>query len=191
MALGLIVAIGAQNAWMLSMSIRGQHPWVIAAVCIVIDCVLMALGITTLGWLQRQLPVLVPWMTAAGIALLLFLIAQNIKRVVQGNSGLVTSGEVALLSKGAVALQAASISLLNPHVYLDTVVLIGSLGTVQPAPWLFWFGGVVASTLWFSSLAALGRPLGRWLKSPFRWRVFDGIISLLLTWVVYGLYRTL
>lgn len=189
--LGLIVAIGAQNAWVLSMSIRGQHPRIIAAVCIVIDGLLMALGIATLGWLQQQLPALVPWMTGAGIALLLFLIAQNIRRVIRGSPGLLASGEVVLLPKGAVALQAAAISLLNPHVYLDTVVLIGSVGIAQPMPWLFWLGGVVASTLWFSCLAALGRPLGRWLKSPTRWRVFDSVISLFLAWVVFGLYRTL
>lgn len=191
LSFGLIVAIGAQNAWVLSMSIRGQYPWTIAIICFSIDSILMAVGISSIGVLQKILPALVPVMTVAGIVLLAIMVSQNLNRIYQGNVGLEATKGSNFPSRLSVVMQVMSISLLNPHVYLDTVILIGSIGSVQTEPWIFWLGGALASLLWFFALAGLGRPLKRWLSSPNRWRVFDGVISFLLVWVAIGLYQTL
>lgn len=186
-AMGLIIAIGAQNAWVLSMSVRRQQPWVIAATCFTIDALLMAVGIRFIGAVQQWLPWLTPVLTWVAVGLLLFLASQSAWRAWQGTSSLAVSGDAAPLSVRQALLAALAISLLNPHVYLDTVVLVGSVAQSTEAPWLFWSGSALASVLWFSCLAAIGRPLSRWLKSPTRWRIFDAIIATILCWVAAGL----
>ncbi|EAR09505.1 LysE/ArgO family amino acid transporter [Reinekea blandensis] len=190
-ALGLIVAIGAQNAWVLGMSVRRQHPWAIAVVCFTVDALLMALGVLSVSQIQQWVPGLVPWMTWLGIAILVWLCVSALLRVVRGNNGLKTVSEVKMLSRWQAVFAALTITLLNPHVYLDTVVLVGSLAVTAEHPWVFWMGAALASTSWFSALAALGRPLSRWLSSVRRWQVFDGLMALIMAWVALALYQSL
>lgn len=173
-AIGLIVAIGAQNAWVLSQSMRGGHRLAIATVCIGCDAALIILGVYGLGWVQAWLPPLVPILTWLGIALLLGLAIQAARRAYQGTSGLVASPGATSDSAGKSALAALAITLLNPHVYLDTVVLIGSVGAQQPRPLAFVLGAALASFCWFSALTGLAPRLRSWLSSPTHWRVFDG-----------------
>jgi len=183
LALGLIVAIGAQNAWVLSMSLRGQRPWPIALVCMSIDGALMAIGVLAFGRIQFWLPGLVPWFTAMAVALLVVLAWQAGRRAVRGHSGLTANLEQPPLGLRQAVIAALAMSLLNPHVYLDTVVLLGSLAAASAQPWLFWCGSASASILWFSGLAAAGKPLSRWLSSPRRWRMFDTLMALFMSWM--------
>lgn len=191
-AIGLIVAIGAQNAWVLGMSVRRIHPWAIASVCFTIDALLMAIGVLFFGRIQQWLPGIVPWLTWVGILMLAWLALQAAKRAWQGSEGLQASAEEKRLSLRKAMTVAAAISLLNPHVYLDTVVLVGSLASTSEQPWLFWIGAASASVLWFSSLAAIGGHLRNWLVSKRRWQIFDGGMSLVMASVavslLHGLY---
>lgn len=186
-ALGLIVAIGAQNAWVLSMSVRGIYPWSIAVVCFTLDAILMALGVVFMSQLQLWLPAMVPVFTVMGIALLLWLAVNSALRAIKGNAGLAESAQASAQPHVKVLLTAVGITLLNPHVYLDTVILVGSIATASSQPWLFWLGAASASVVWFSTLASIGKPLSQWLKSERRWRIFDGTMALLLTAVAYSL----
>ncbi|MFY0666291.1 MAG: LysE family transporter [Natronospirillum sp.] len=180
-ALGLIVAIGAQNAWVLSQSMRGGHRGVIAAVCILCDAVLIVLGVYGIHQVQAWLPSLVPVLTALGVALLLWLAWQAARRAWLGTSGLQAVITADAGSRWKTAGTAMGITLLNPHVYLDTVVLIGSVGAQQTMPLWFTVGACLASFAWFSALTGFAPRLARWLSSPARWRAFDaGMATLLL-----------
>lgn len=186
-AIGLIVAIGAQNAWVLSKSLRGEHPAVIAVVCFSIDAVLITLGVYGLSRVQAVLPGLVPVLTWMGVGLLCWMAAQSYWRAWQGSAGLQAVGSMSQQSAYRAAGQALLISILNPHVYLDTVVLIGSVGAQQAEPALYTVGAVIASVVWFSSLAGLGRRLRGWLSSPLHWRVFDAGIGSVMVVVAVSL----
>lgn len=186
-ALGLIVAIGAQNAWVLSMSVRRIYPWHIAVVCFTLDAVLMAIGVLFMKQLQSWLPALVPVFTLMGVGLLVWLALQAALRAFQGNNGLRTDEQATPKSLTKVVITAMGVTLLNPHVYLDTVILVGSIAAASNHPWLFWLGAASASVVWFSLLAGIGKPLSIWLKSTRRWQIFDGTMAVLLAGVAYSL----
>lgn len=186
-ALGLIVAIGAQNAWVLSQSMRGQHRAVIAMVCIVCDSVLITLGVYSVHHLREWLPSLVPVLTWAGVALLLWLAWNAAQRAIKGTGGLKADPEVRIQSAWQIGLTALAITLLNPHVYLDTVVLIGSVGSSQTNKLAFVMGACLASLTWFSLLTGLAPKLAKILRSPKHWRIFDGGMAALLSIVALSL----
>ncbi len=188
--MGLIVAIGAQNVWVLSMSIKRIHIWPVVITCFSIDSILMASGVYAFNAFQRWLPHLIPVFTYIGIAMLCLLAFMAAVRVIKGNSGLKAQMVGNITAVQAVGL-ALAMSLLNPHVYLDTVVLVGSIASATTQPWLFWLGAASASTFWFSLLAAIGGPLGRWLTSELRWRYFDGFICIVMLWVAWGLFNSI
>jgi L-lysine exporter family protein LysE/ArgO len=190
-SMGLIVAIGAQNAWVLGMSVRRIHPWSIAIVCFSIDATLMAIGVAFFGQIQKVLPSVVPFLSMIGIAILLWLAISAALKAIKGTGGLAADESSSNLTQIGAISAAMAMSLLNPHVYLDTVVLVGSLASTSVSPWLFWIGGASASVLWFSALAAIGSPLSRWLSSPFRWRVFYGVIATTMSASAYGLFITI
>ncbi|MEX1057864.1 MAG: LysE family transporter [Natronospirillum sp.] len=186
-AIGLIVAIGAQNAWVLNKSMRGERPFIIALVCCSIDAALISLGVYSIDWVQQRLPSLVPTLTWMGIGLLCWLAAQAFWRVWQGSGGLLANPTATLNSGWLVAGQAAAISLLNPHVYLDTVVLVGSVGAQQSHAGVFVMGAALASTAWFFCLASFGRVLGPRLRSPRAWRWFDATVGSIMVLVAVSL----
>lgn len=186
-ALGLIVAIGAQNAWVLSQSMRGQHRMVIAMVCIVCDSVLITLGVYSVHHLREWLPPLVPALTWGGVALLLWLAWNAAQRAIKGSSGLKADQQVSIQSAWQIGLTALAITLLNPHVYLDTVVLIGSVGSAQANKLAFVIGACLASLTWFTLLTGFAPKLATILRSPKHWRLFDGGMAALLTFVALSL----
>jgi len=185
--LSLIVAIGAQNIWVLSQSMAGANRLVIALVCISCDALLIITGVYSVQWLQQIIPPLVPVLTWCGVLMLLWLAYGAARRAWQGSTGLLANQQVQVQSWQQTALTALAITLLNPHVYLDTVVLIGGVGTLQPQPGWFTVGACLASLIWFSSLTALAPKLKTVLSSPKRWRMFDGVVAMLLTGIALKL----
>jgi L-lysine exporter family protein LysE/ArgO len=109
------------------------------------------------------------------------------RRAWQGSAGLLATQQVQVKPWQQTALTALAITLLNPHVYLDTVVLIGGVGTLQPQPAWFTAGACLASFMWFSSLTALAPKLKTVLSSPKRWRIFDALVALTLTGIALKL----
>ena len=189
-AISLIVAIGAQNAWVLNKCLRDEHPRMVAAVCISIDALLIFTGVFAMQLVQDQIPLLMPLFTWLAVALLLWLTLQAFMRVWHAGGGLVAATgngdqKTALRAAG----QAMLISLLNPHVYLDTVVLIGSVGARQSSPLLFALGASFASFLWFSTLVIGAGKLRRLLSSPAHWRFFDALTGLVMLLVAVSLAR--
>lgn len=185
--LSLIVAIGAQNIWVLSQSMAGANRLVIALVCILCDAALIVTGVYSVQLIQQWLPPLVPLLTWAGVAMLLWLAFGAAQRAWRGQGALHLSSAVQVQSWQKTALTALAITLLNPHVYLDTVVLIGSVGSVQAQPFWFTVGACLASLCWFSALTGLSPKLKVWLSSPLRWRLFDGFVALVLSGIAFKL----
>jgi L-lysine exporter family protein LysE/ArgO len=187
LGISLIIAIGAQNIWVLSQSMAGANRLVIALVCILCDTTLIFIGVYSASELKQWLPELLPWLTWGGILMLLYLASGSIIRAIKGTSGLKLI-ETVKVSWWHTAITALAISLLNPHVYLDTVLLLGSIGALQPNPAQFAAGACLGSIIWFSSLVMFSPKLRVLLSSPLRWRIFDSGIAVILCFVAIQLY---
>ncbi|RZU66608.1 L-lysine exporter family protein LysE/ArgO [Microterricola gilva] len=240
----LIIAIGAQNVFVLRQGIRREHVLAVVILCAVSDAVLIVVGISGIGALLEQLPWLLPVARWAGA---LFLVGYGLlaarRALKPGGAGLLadTAGgrdeaelEAVAASASAASASAASASAasagtasagaasasaggaersgaaastqrsglhgrragtlgaalatafaltwLNPHVYLDTVFLLGSVanGHGSTGRWLFGAGAIVASITWFAALGFGARYLGRWLATPRAWRILDGAIAVVM-----------
>ncbi|WP_290698593.1 LysE/ArgO family amino acid transporter [Amphritea sp.] len=183
---GLIIAIGAQNAFVLSQGVRREHHWPIAALCSFIDAVLITLGIAGMGVLIGQSEVTLQLITWGG-ALFLFWYGANALRSAFRDEVLDLS-ENQFSGLRSALLTTLALSLLNPHVYLDTVVLLGGIGGQYPEYDRYWFGAGAAlfSFLWFFSLSLGARWLAPLFRRPVSWRVLDGLVCLMM-WALAGL----
>ena len=183
---GLIIAIGAQNAFVLRQGLQRHFIGSVVAVCILADVGLILLGVAGMGLAVKQHPSLMEWLRYVGAAFLAVYGMLALRRAWQGESGLQPVGNGAL-SRGRIVLACLAFTLLNPHVYLDTVVLLGSLSTHYEgnARWLFAAGASTASVLWFLALGYGARLLLPVFRSPLAWRVFDvAIAAFMLTLAV-------
>ncbi|KLD63318.1 LysE/ArgO family amino acid transporter [Dyella japonica] len=183
---GLIIAIGAQNAFVLRQGLQRHYVGAVVSVCILADVGLILLGVAGMGLVVQQHPGLLQWLRFAGAAFLAGYGVMALRRAWQGESGLQPTGDGAL-SRGRVVLACLAFTLLNPHVYLDTVVLLGSLSTHYEGDtrWFFAAGAATASVLWFLSLGYGARLLLPVFRSPLAWRVFDvAIAAFMLTLAV-------
>lgn len=179
LSFGLIVAIGAQNAFVLRQGLRREHVGSVVLFCATADAVLIMAGVFGMAQALGDRP---DWARALALSGALFLAWYGWKALMrmrnpdrlQASSG----GEG--LKKSAAMAQAAAFTLLNPHVYLDTVLLVGSMGAQQPAPLQGWFvaGAAVASATWFSLLGIGARWMAPWFAHPRAWQMLDGLIGL-------------
>ncbi|MER5796488.1 LysE family transporter [Streptomyces sp. NPDC001980] len=177
--LSLIVAIGAQNAFVLRQGIRRDAVLVVVGICALSDAVLISLGVGGVGAIVVAWPGAVRAVGLVGGAFLLCYGALAARRVLRpGTSGLRTEGETAGSRRRAV-LTCLAMTWLNPHVYLDTVFLLGSLAADRgDLRWTFGLGAALASLCWFTALGFGARLLGRYLAGPAAWRVLDGLVAL-------------
>lgn len=178
-AFGLIMAIGAQNAFVLAQSLRREHHLSVAALCVFCDALLVTLGVFGLATLLAQNPLLLGIARWGGAAFLLYYGALALRRALSP-AGLDQQQNSAPRSRRAVLLSALAVTLLNPHVYLDTVLLIGSLGAQQPAPGAYALGAASASLLWFFTLALGAAWLAPWLARPATWRLLDALVAAMM-----------
>ncbi|MFD6176548.1 MULTISPECIES: LysE/ArgO family amino acid transporter [unclassified Isoptericola] len=191
--LSLIVAIGAQNAFVLRQGVRREHVGLVVAVCAASDVVLYAAGTAGLGALVVSHPVVVEVARWAGAVVVLGYGALAARRAWRGDeAGLAAASDGAVPDAGRrarpVLLTALALTWLNPHVYLDTVVLQGSLAaSYGDARWLFTAGAVVASVLWFAGLGYGARLLAPVLARPGAWRVVDGVVAAIMLVVAVSL----
>lgn len=175
---GLIIAIGAQNAFVLRQGLQRRHVGAVVLVCIAADLVLITLGVAGLGLLVRGSPGLLQVVRYAGVAFLATYGVLALRRAWRGESGLRPS-DAAATSRRRAVLACLGFTLLNPHVYLDTVVLLGSLSThyAGAGRWFFAAGAGTASVLWFTALGYGARALLPVFRSPVAWRVLDGLVA--------------
>lgn len=178
-AFGLIMAIGAQNAFVLAQSLRREHHLAVAALCVFCDALLVTLGVFGLATLLAQSPLLLGIARWGGGAFLLYYGALALHRAMRPQS-LGQEQDSGQRSRRAVLLSALAVTLLNPHVYLDTVLLIGSLGAQQAVPGAYALGAASASLLWFFSLALGAAWLAPWLARPATWRLLDLLVAAMM-----------
>ena len=185
-ALSLIVAIGAQNAFVLRQGIRREHVLPVVAVCAVADALLIAAGIAGLGALVTDHPVVLTVTRYAGAAFLLVLAVGAARRARRPEHlGPATEGPVSL---GAVLTTCLALTFLNPHVYLDTVVLLGSLAHQHdPGAWVFGAGAVLASITWFAALGFGATYLRPVFARPRAWQVLDIVIAVVMATLAVAL----
>ncbi|MGW3726644.1 LysE/ArgO family amino acid transporter [Streptomyces sp. NPDC000851] len=183
--LSLIVAIGAQNAFVLRQGVRREAVLAVVGICALSDALLIALGVGGVGAVAVAWPGALTVVGWIGGAFLLGYGALAARRVLKpGEAVLRTEGEAAGSRRRAV-LTCLAMTWLNPHVYLDTVFLLGSVAADQgPLRWTFGVGAVAASLCWFTALGFGARLLGRWLARPAAWRVLDGLVA--ATMIVLG-----
>jgi len=175
----LLVAIGAQNAFVLRQGLRREHVLAIASACSAFDWLLMAAGVGGLGAVVHDNPGMARWFGACG-ALFLFGYGVLAWRKALTAQSLRADGEGDAIGLRQALTQCLAFTFLNPHVYLDTVMLIGSVGAQQPAGTAGYFllGAGSASTLWFFGLGYGARLLAPLFARPAAWRILDGVVGL-------------
>ena len=188
-AAGLIMAIGTQNAFVLAQSLRREHHLPVAALCVACDALLVAAGVFGLATVLAHSPVLLGIARWGGAAFLLWYGSNALRRACSRQS-LEQDGNSGVRSLKAVLLSALAVTLLNPHVYLDTVLLIGSLGAQQSAPSAYVAGAASASLLWFFTLALGAAWLAPWLARPATWRLLDLLVAVMMFGVAAQLIFT-
>lgn len=188
----LIVAIGAQNAFVLRQGLAREHVGAVALFCAASDALLMSAGVLGLGQAIAATPALARAMALAGALFLLGYGALALRRAARP-AALHAGAGAALRSRPQVLAQAAAFTFLNPHVYLDTVLLVGSIGAQQSDALrpLFLAGACSASAAWFFSLAYGARRLAPLFARPGAWRVLDALIGLTMWALAAGLLRAL
>ncbi|GAA1727406.1 LysE/ArgO family amino acid transporter [Microcella frigidaquae] len=210
LGLSLIIAIGAQNVFVLRQGIRREHVLAVVIICAVSDAVLIAAGIAGLGAVLEVVPWLIDVVRWAGAAFLVgygMLAARRAWRppgALTIDSALPQSADSAapagpgdgrpatIVAAPArlrgVLLTALALTWLNPHVYLDTVFLLGSIAsTWEDQRWLFGAGAMLGSVLWFTALGFGARYLGRWLSTPRAWRWLDAGIAVVMVAIAVSL----
>jgi L-lysine exporter family protein LysE/ArgO len=180
LGLGLIVAIGAQNAFVLRQGLRVEHVAAVVAVCTVSDLALILAGVLGAGAGLARLPWLLPVVCFAGAAFLVSYGVLAARRALRPGSLL---PDAAGTRAGLVATVGTCLALtwLNPHVYLDTVVLLGSMAsTYGEHRWHFAIGAGLGSAIWFTGLGFGARLLRPTFARPAAWRVLDGVIAVVM-----------
>lgn len=187
--LTLIVAIGAQNAFVLRQGLRREHVGAVVAVCATSDIVLIAAGISGIGVVVERAPTAVEVVRWLGVAFLTAYGLMSLNRARRA-AGLQAAGN-GTTSRASVIVRAAALTWINPHVYLDTVVLLGSLAATHGYEGRWWFGAgaAIGSLLWFTALGSGARRAHRLLTSTRAWQVLDVLIGLTMLAIAYSLAR--
>jgi L-lysine exporter family protein LysE/ArgO len=179
----LIIAIGAQNAFVLRQGILREHVFVVALICALSDAALIALGVGGVGTLITQTPALIAVATYGGAAFLAWYGFKAARRALAsaGESLDATADGQSVGTLKSAVLACLAFTWLNPHVYLDTVVLLGSISAQYGRErWTFGAGAAMSSIVWFFGLAYGARLLAPIFKNPMAWRVLDAIIALVM-----------
>lgn len=176
--LSLIVAIGAQNAFVLRQGLRRQHVLAVVLICAFSDALLIILGIAGLGAVINSMPILIEVFRYGGAAYLLWFAYGAIRRAMKPSVLEESQAKADSLKQTVVTVLA--LTYLNPHVYIDTVLLLGSIANQFDERWLFAIGAASASFIWFFTLGFGASWLGKFVKNPVFWRILDGFIAIVM-----------
>ena len=175
-SLSLIVAIGAQNAFIIRQSLTRKHVFTVVAICAIADASLIALGIAGLGAAISSLPWLLEIIRWFGVAYLGWFGIRSFRSALKTQAMDTSVGESASLK--SVVLSLLGFTFLNPHVYLDTVILVGSVANqFDENKWWFGAGAMFASLVWFSAIGYGSRAASKWMTKPIFWKVLDFAIA--------------
>lgn len=184
---GLIIAIGAQNAFILSQGIKKNYPLVIAAICILCDATLIGIGVGGVGTAVATHSLLSDIATYGGAIFLFWFGLNSLRSALKG--GTLESSEEPSIPLKQIVISTFAITLLNPHVYLDTIVLLGSISGQFPEDErvIFGVGAITASIIWFLSLALGARILSPIFKKQISWRILDMFVCLTMWGIALSL----
>lgn len=186
LGLSLIVAIGAQNLFVLRQGVRREYVFTVATICALSDLTLISVGVAGLGAATTALPWLIEVVRWAGAVFLIgygLLAARRVLRPSAVGSEQPGTGSSSWLQVVATCL---ALTWLNPHVYLDTVFLLGSVAATHgDQRWWFALGAMLGSIGWFYSLGYGARLLGRWLTTPLGMRLLDAFVAVVM--IVLGI----
>ena len=188
---GLIIAIGSQNAFVLKKGIMKQHVFITALTCSIIDMLLIILGSMGLGTIISKTPILMISATLFGIVFLSMYGIKSFMAVFQSKSLNSEEDKEESTSLKVTLITLLAFTLLNPHVYLDTVVLLGSIGARYPIVDRanFVIGACMASFVWFFGLAYGARFFSPLFKKDITWKILDFIIGCVMLTIVYKLFE--
>ena len=187
--LSLIVAIGAQNAYLLRLGLSRQHVGVAVAICASSDVVLILLGIGGIGRVSRSFPGVLEVLRWVGVAYLVGYSLYSFWRA--SRRDVLLPSDAPRSSRGVIASTTLAFTFLNPHVYLDTVLLLGSIGNQYGGDrWLFAVGACIGSIAWFVGLGYGARALAPLMSRPGTWRVLDLLIGVVMLAVALDIATT-
>ena len=187
LGLSLILAIGAQNVFVLQQGIKRNHVFVVCLTCALSDAFLIAVGVGGFSWIVNSASWLEPALLVLGAAFLILYGALSARRAIW------PSGKVAKLngedakSLKAVLATCLALTFLNPHVYLDTVVLLGAVASQHENQIAFGAGAVIASFTFFFSLGYGAKSLAPYFQSARAWRILDAIVAMIMWAIAIGL----
>jgi len=186
----LIVAIGSQNAYVLRQGLRHEHVFIICLICFLSDALLIALGVSGLSVLISKAPWIAPVARYGGAIFLLIYGAISLFRAITRKESLIASPDPATPLLSAI-LTCLAFTWLNPHVYLDTVILLGSVPTQYAGQQVdFAVGAALASLLFFFTLGYGAGLLAPLFKKPLAWKILDLLIAGIMWSIAFNLIRS-
>ena len=175
-SLSLIIAIGAQNTFVIRQGLAKSHVLLVVAICAASDALLIFLGTGGLGALIASQPRALEVIRWFGVAYLTYFGLKTLRRAFR--SGVISIEGAPSISRSAAIVSVLGFTFLNPHVYLDTVILLGSISNqFQSDRWYFALGASLGSILWFSALGFGAQAASRFMTKPIFWKVLDYIIA--------------
>ncbi len=177
--LSLIIAIGAQNAFVIKQGLLRQHVLLIVLICATSDAILIFLGTGGLGALVQSNQGLLEVVRWFGVAYLTWFGIKSVRSAFSNQS--LSASESPTVSAVKVATTALALTWLNPHVYLDTVILLGSVANQFEADrWYFAIGASVASVFWFTTIGFGARAASKYMSRPIFWKILDSLIAIVM-----------
>lgn len=187
LGLSLILAIGSQNAFVLKQGIKRQHVFIICAVCALSDAILITLGVAGFGVIVQQIPQIETFARYGGALFLTCYALLSFKSALTQKHAIKTTDKAKVSCLKAV-MMCLAFTWLNPHVYLDTVILLGSISTqYQPQQWLFGAGAVTASGVFFFALGYGAKFLAPVFAKAKAWQILELIIGLVMLSIALSL----
>ena len=185
---GLITAIGAQNSFVLSQGVKRQFVFVVPLICALCDIVLIFAGAAGVGTIIASRPQITLYAAAFGA---MFLFCYGLRSLISAfRPSTMGKSNLSCAKRGSIVLTTLAISLLNPHVYLDTIILLGSIGGQfgTPERYIFALGAGVASIVWFFSLSYFGTLLEPLFQNTLAWKILDVLICMIMWTIAYSLW---
>ncbi len=184
--LSLIIAIGAQNAFVIRQGLLRQHVFLIVAICAISDTALIFLGTGGLGTLIQSKPSVLEFIRWFGVIYLTWFGVRSIRSAFKNQSLEATAGSA--VRKSTIVSTCLSLTFLNPHVYLDTVILLGSIANqFENERWIFAVGASFASIVWFTSIGYGARAASRFMSKPIFWKILDLLIAVVMFTIAMSL----
>lgn len=188
MSLSLIVAIGAQNAFVLRQGLRGEHVLAVCLACATSDAILITVGVTSFRTVSDWLPWLEPVMRFGGAAFLIWYGAKSLLSALRSNEALAADASLPVADLFRTLVACLAITWLNPHVYLDTVVLLGSISTqFGDSQSSFAVGAILGSFVFFFALGYGAIRLRPVFERPAAWRILETLIALVMWAIAFTL----